>query len=340
MYLLKLFHQSDPARPIGARMSGTEGVISVGRDANSDWLIEDEEREVSRTHFELHVRGGRLTVRPLGSNGVFAGASSERLDSGQDHPLSVGDRIRFGKYLMQVDATPLASGSGAQAARTMILAAPFGTSAAIPSEWEDADDRSYAPSSSEASLLEAFCEGAKLDSSAFSTEDPAEVMRRAGMSYRQMVIGLAALMSERSAAKARIHIDRTTICAKDNNPFKWAPTQRLAIDLLLNKDRGFLTAADAIRASFEDIKKHLISAMAGYQAALQAMVRTTEPDRIQQGAKGRLLQNREAAAWNKYKDVHRDLSRQILEDHDGPINQAFVGAYNAKMRELDEEAKS
>ncbi len=337
MYLLKLFHQSDPARPIAGRMSGTEGVIRVGRDADSDWMIEDEEREVSRTHFELHVRGGRLLLRPLGSNGVFAGSSSERLRDGEDHPLAVGDSIRFGKYLMLVDATPLATGSGANAARTMILAAPFGHSASIPTEWEDAVERQQAPPTGEESLLEAFFEGAKLDSSAFSAEDPADVMRRAGESYRQMVIGLAALMGERTAAKARIHIDRTTICAKDNNPFKWAPTQRLAIDLLLNKDRGFLTAAQAIRVSFEDLKKHLISTMAGYQAALQAMARLTDPDTIQSSAKGGLLQSREAAAWNRYKDVHRELARQILEDQDGPLNQAFVGAYNDKMSELDGE---
>jgi predicted component of type VI protein secretion system len=335
MYLLKLFHQSDPAMPVAARLA-SEGVIRVGRDPASDWAIADDDCAISRHHLELHMRSGRLLLRPLGTNGVFSGVSAERLPIGEEFPLSVGDRFRFGKYSILVDASPLASVGSENAARTMILAAPFGNDAAIPTEWEDATDSPVMLGGG--SLLEAFCDGAKLDASAFSAEEPAEIMRRAGEAYRQMVIGLAALMRERAEAKARNHIDRTTIGAQDNNPFKWAPTQRLAIDLLLNKDCGFLSAAAAIRASFEDLKKHLISTLAGFQASLHSFVRLTAPDTIQQEAQKRsLLQTRDAAHWAAFQEVHESLARQIVEDEDGPLNQAFIEAYDRRMRELDRD---
>jgi predicted component of type VI protein secretion system len=336
MYLLKLFHQSDPARPIAARMASEE-VIRVGRDPASDWMIADDECEISRHHLELHMRSGRLLLKPLGANGVFGGSSAERLANGEEFPLSVGDRFRFGKYSILGDATPLASSNGADnAARTMIHAAPFGDSVAIPTEWDDAPDVQL--TAGDGSLLEAFCEGAKLNSSAFSAEDPAEVMRRAGEVYRQMVIGLAALMGERTHAKAQNHIDRTTIGAKDNNPFKWAPTQRLAIDLLAARDGGFLTGATAIKASIEDLKKHLISTLAGFQSSMKALVGLTAPSAIQQAAqKQSLLQSREAASWSAYQEIHSALVRQICEGEDGPLNQAFIEAYHAKMRELTQE---
>jgi predicted component of type VI protein secretion system len=334
MYLLKLFHQADPLHPIDARIS-REGVTRVGRDPGSDWVIADEECEISRTHLELHLRSGRLLLRPLGTNGVFSGQEQEKLPESVEVPLAVGDRFRFGKYSILVDASPYADGGREGAARTMIMAAPFGEKVSVPSEWADASDEWQA--SGDGSLLEAFCEGAKLDASVFSSDDPADVMRRAGAVYRQMVLGLADLMSERSSAKAQYRMDRTTIGAQNNNPFKWAPTQRLAIDLLTKKDCGFLAGAAAIRASFEDLKKHLISTVAGFRASLQAFIDATDPDAVQRNLrKDSLFQSRDAACWNAYRDLHEGLARQIAEDEDGPLNQAFLRGYDQTLRSLGE----
>jgi predicted component of type VI protein secretion system len=336
MYLVKLFHQSDPLRPVETRMT-PEGVIRVGRDPASDWVVRDEECEISRNHLELHLRAGRLMLRPLGTNGVFHGASAERLQDESDVPLGVGDRFRFGRYSMLIEACPFAGAPRDGAARTMILSAPLGESAIVPSEWSDAVEPQDV--SDTGSLLEAFCQGAKLDASAFSTEDPAEVMRQAGAVYRQMVLGLAALMSERSNAKSQYGMDRTTIGARENNPFKWAPTQRLAIDLLLKKDCGFLSGAAAIKASFEDLKRHLLSTLAGYRASLRALVDTTEPQAIHKGLqKESLFQSRDAACWGAFQTLHQSLARQISDDEDGPLNRAFTSAYAERMRELERDS--
>jgi predicted component of type VI protein secretion system len=333
MYLLKLFHEADAVQPISAHMVANE-ITQVGRDPSSHWVIPDADCEVSRNHLELILRDGSLLLRPLGANGVYAFESEERLPTGEDIPLALGDTFRFGKYKVTVGSVPFDSKASHAGNRTMVLAAPFGEAAAIPTEWSDAPEPP--PLSGDGSLLEAFCEGAKLDASAFSGEDPCDVMRRAGAVYRQMVLGLGDLMSERSSTKTQYRMDRTTIGAQDNNPFKWAPTQRLAIDLLLRRDSGFLSGAAAIKASFEDVKKHLLCTLAGFRASLAAVLDLGNPRRIEEQAESQsmFLKSRAAICWSEYEAVHRKLQEQALQDQDGPLNQAFIQAYEDKMRDL------
>lgn len=333
MFLLRLFHESDSAHPVGAHMLA-DGTTRVGRDPGSDWVIPDAECEVSRNHFELVCNGDAATIRPLGANGVYKGEAGERLPTGEDLPLTLGDCFSFGKYRVVVDPVPFANRSAASSNHTMVLAAPFGEAAEIPSEWADAAEPP--PLTGDGSLLEAFCEGAKLDASAFSSEDPADVMRRAGAIYRQMVLGLGDLMSERSSVKTHYRMDRTTIGAQDNNPFKWAPTQRLAIDLLLRREAGFLSGPAALKASFEDVKKHLLSTLAGFRASLLAVIDVGSPAAIEKRLSGQnhFLKNRGALAWTEYEKVHAEIARQATEDRDGPVNQAFIAAYGEKMDEL------
>ena len=155
-------------------------------------------------------------------------------------------------------------------ARTMVLTPPLGTSTAVPDDWSDASARRCPTANG--SLLEAFCEGAGLDASLLSSEEPAEIMRRAGAVYRQMVLGIGDLMAERDRARGQYKLSRTTIGGANNNPFKWAPTQRLAIDLLLAGSGSFLSGPAALQASFRDIKRHLIATFAGLHGSLRAAI--------------------------------------------------------------------
>ena len=337
MYLLKLFHRSDPEQAIQARMT-PEGVMTVGRDAASDWVISDPDCEISRHHLELHLFGGRLTLRPLGANGIFLGDSPDKLSDATVVPLSVGDRFRFGKYSMLVDACPFAEHASEHPTRTMIFPAPLERDAEIPMEWSDLPEPTF--DDREPSLLEAFCAGAGLDASAFSAEDPTEIMREAGAVYRQMVLGLSVLMEARTDTRTQFGLDRTTISAGHNNIFKWAPSQKLAIDLLVKKDDGFMFGAAAIRDSIGDLRKHLVASLSGYRAALAALLDTFDPDKVRSGVqKSNLLQSRDAAAWQAFQAVHHDLKRQFEGQGAGPVSRAFVEGYEAEMRELNRKPR-
>ncbi|MDX3909613.1 MAG: type VI secretion system-associated FHA domain protein TagH [Sphingobium sp.] len=334
MYIFKLFEQDDMQQAVDARML-QDGALRIGRDPQADWVMNDPSCEISRWHCEYHAREGDLFLRCMGANGVFDGKSGARLPLDSEICITVPNRIRFGRYVLVADHA-VQGRATVDEGQTLILSPPLGSSIAVPTEW--ADGSAPIGSAENGSLFEAFCEGAAIDASAFSAENPEQVMRRAGAVYRQMVLGLGDLMAERERVRGQYQLARTTIGGTNNNPFKWAPTQRLAIDLLLAEDHGFLSGPSAIAASFRDIKKHLIATFGGLRASLRAAVQAFDPADIASAtAGGSFLKSRAATNWETACERHADLVRQIVEGEDGSLNQVFVGAYDAAALELEAE---
>ena len=205
---------------------------------------------------------------------------------------------------------------------------------AVPSSWAGPE---AAEAPSDGSLLDAFCNGARLDASAFSGEDPIEVMRRLGAVYQQMVLGLGDLMSERTSVKTEYRMTRTTVFAEGNNPFKWAPAQRVATDLLRPRGEGFLSGPAAVKASFQDMKKHLLCMMAGLRAAVGSTLEALAPEEAEARLKGQslMLKNRDAMAFSEYVKLHAEFRMRADGDPDSPVNQAFKAAYERQLTELD-----
>jgi len=327
MYMLRLFDESDPVHPIDARML-RDGVMRIGRDPACDWAIPDPDREISRTHcaFDASARGLKLSC--TGANGVYDDATGARLPDATDILLDLPSTLRLGRFRLVAAPAPHDGLLGGNETRTMVLTPPLGASTDVPTDWSDAaiEPRVF----EEGSLLEAFCEGAGLDASLLSGEEPIEIMRRAGAVYRQMVLGIGDLMSERDRARARYHLSRTTIGGTGNNPFKWAPTQRLAIDLLLAGTSGFLSGPAALQASFQDIKRHLVATFAGLQASLRTAVDSFAPDAVDAATagKGSLLRSRATLQWQEVAERHADLRRQLDLAEGGSLDDAFVKGYD------------
>lgn len=330
MFIARLFDRSDAARPLDAHML-VEGTTRVGRDPLADWAIPDADCEISRQHLELVCRDNVLLVRPLGANGVFDGASGDRLADGEAVPVRPGDAVTFGRYRMVVEAAPLGRSGAAGGDATMVFAAPFGPATPVPTDWIDTDD--LPPIDDEGSLLEAFCEGARLDVSALSNENPADILRRAGHVYRQMILGLADLIGERSTGKSELQLERTTIGSQENNPFKWAPSRRLATDLLLGNEASFLTGPEAVKASFEDLKAHMLGTLAGFDAAVRALLDTVSPAAIERQLDGKsgFLKSQAASCWMEYERVHAALVEEAAERRAGPISRAFIAGYHERI---------
>ncbi len=326
MYMLQLFDADDMVQPLDARLI-RDGVLRIGRDTEADWPIADPDCALSRAHCELSASGDGLTLRALGANGVFDADTGERFPDAIDVVLPVPSALRLGRFRMVATQAPHGD-LEVDGALTMVLTPPLGSSVEVPSDWADAG----APRvSGEGSLLEAFCEGAGLDCSLLSEEEPTEIMRRAGAVYRQMVLGIGDLMAERDHARGRYQLTRTTISGANNNPFKWAPTQRLAIDLLLAGSSGFLSGPAALKASFRDVKRHLVATFAGLQGSLRAAIETFEPAALDAAVADRatLLKSRAALQMAEVADRHADLTRQISESMPGSLDRAFAAAYDA-----------
>jgi predicted component of type VI protein secretion system len=316
MFICRLFHRDRPFEQMEARLID-QGETTVGRDA--DWSLPDPDGVLSRVHLVLAVEAGRLFVCDQSTNGTYL-ADGERIGRDQPRELFPRDSLRLGVLDLLVDA-PVASNYDTSAA--LQATAPL----SLASEWQDATPaRLSAPAHRDISLIEAFCEGARLDASALSLEDPQDLMRRVGAIYQQTILGLATLMAERARLKSNYDLDRTTISAAANNPFKWTPTRKLAQDLLCGGDTGFLSDADAVRSSFEDLITHVNALAHGADTASSQAIQTLSPQAIEAEAKeqGSLLRSRHAVCW----DILIKRYAAINEQRQSNCG-AFTGAYQS-----------
>ena len=173
----------------------------VGRDPGADWAIPDPECEISRHHLEIALRERHARLAPAGRERRLP---QRRRRAASRRRRGVARRSATRSISANIGWSSIPSPSPRDRARpsTARWCSPRRSvsNATCPTDWPDASE--LPPLDDESSLLEAFCEGAKLDVSALSGEEPAEIMRRAGAIYRQMVLGLGDLVSERSTAKA------------------------------------------------------------------------------------------------------------------------------------------
>lgn len=193
-----------------------------------------------------------------------------------------------------------------------------------------------APASDEG-LFEHFCAGAGLSPAAFAGEDRAAMMERLGAIYRQAMLGVADLMQERTALRNEYRMLRTTVRPEGNNPFKWVPPQRIAVELLRSEDGGYLTGERALNEALRDVKAHLLCMLAGMRQALTATFDALSPDAVEKRIAGRgylMKAQRDAAAWTEYVALASELKDEAEDRADGLINRAFRAGYETQAGEL------
>jgi predicted component of type VI protein secretion system len=345
---LRLFRQADPSFQIDERRLD-DGELIIGRGRDADWPLDDPDCLLSRRHCSISFADGVATLTDLSANGVFLSSRAARAAAGETVGLTVGETLRLGDYMIVLDdaesaapPAPTARQADAPFLVTTEATAPLQSTPAKDFDWP-AEPQSTAANppgglaEDPGGLLEAFCAGAHLDVSAFAGEDPAVLMERLGAVYRQMVVGLAEVMSERTAVKAEYMMEHTTVRPSGNNPFRWASPQRIAIDLLREGHDGFLSGPAAVQASFGDVKRHLLCIFAGLRSALAATMDALSPETIEARIPARriLLKGHWAAAWQEYAMAHQHCRQGADEDADGLVNRGFRSGYARRLQELD-----
>jgi predicted component of type VI protein secretion system len=336
MITLRLFCQSDPARQIDERQLES-GQLTIGRGVEAGWRLEDAEHLLSRSHCSIGVVNGIATLTDLSINGVFIGGRDDRTRPREPVIVQPGEVLKLGGYIVVVETdngVPVSTSRTPRQADAPFLRVcepsepPLARAAGAPA------DRAGHPDNG--ALLEAFCAGAHLDVSAFADEDPYAIMQRLGAVYQQMVVGLTAVMSERTAVKADYLMDHTTVRTTGNNPFRWANPQRIALDLLRDGQNGFVSGPRAVEASFGDLKKHMLCIFAGLKSALDATLETLSPEAIEARVPAAgLFRDQSRAAWREYATTHRQVQTETQEDADGLVNREFRLGYARRLSEFD-----
>jgi predicted component of type VI protein secretion system len=350
VHTLKLYHRRSPSEPLEARTL-EHGDLAIGRDPKAGWAIPDPTAQLSRLHCILAVVDGRLTLQDLSPNGVFIDDESTRAPYRDRTALPETAKLFLGPFIITVEPGAEVSPSQTQIGEAPSLCRPAVLSMdalSIPDDWTaivgqelPVEPRPDAPDETKkkpSPVFAAFCAGAKLDPREFADEDEADVMRRVGAVYQATVIGLSTLMNQRQVAKQDFGIDKTKIGQAENNPFKFSATSRLGADVLRHHKRGFLTGSEAVKAAFVDVKKHLISMLAGSRAILTAALDALSPERIDQSLRGEsfFLGSKGAAAWKEYERVYTAFRMEVLTNPSGSIDAAFRAAYARQLQELEE----
>jgi type VI secretion system FHA domain protein len=78
--------------------------MTIGRGAESDIVLPDPQRYLSKTHCIIEFNGQGGTIIDLSTNGVFLDDSPERLPRNVPMPLVEGNVLRFGGYQISVVA--------------------------------------------------------------------------------------------------------------------------------------------------------------------------------------------------------------------------------------------
>jgi predicted component of type VI protein secretion system len=355
MHALKLYHRSKPDQPIEARTLAC-GDLAIGRDPKAGWVLPDATTQVSRLHCILTATEGHLTLQDLSRNGVFVNDEHTRAPYRDPLPLGPAAKLFVGPYLIAVEAVADASqplmqiGEPPSLFRSPLLSSD---ELSIPDDWtaicepqqpvkvEAASKLISKETKQPSCAFIAFCAGAKIDPREFADEDEVDVMRRAGAVYQATVLGLSALMNERQTAKQDFGIDKTKIGLCENNPFKVTATSRLGVDVLRRSKRGFITGPEALKAAFVDIKKHLVSMLAGSRAALASALDTLNPERINEDLRGPsfLMGGKAGSAWKEYQRVYSAFRMDVLTNPRNSTDAAFRKAYARQMLELEEAGK-
>ena len=197
-------------------------------------------------------------------------------------------------------------------------------------------------------LWSAFCEGADVAIEPQQGIDP-ELMRIVGSLLRTAVDGTLQMMAVRATAKHELRADVTMIQARNNNPLKFSPDARSALEQMLQPPmRGFLAGPAAMTDAMHDLVGHTIGTMAGTRAALEGVLDRFTPQQLEAKLTDHsmldtvLPMNRRAKLWALYLQHFEAIRNEAQDDFHTLFGRAFLAAYEQQLERLqrDEPGKA
>ena len=184
-----------------------------------------------------------------------------------------------------------------------------------------------APAPASASIsLDAFFRGAGLPARKLDDREAEQVLQRLGQLMREVVLGINENLHLRSEQKNVLRVPTTTIQPQNNNPLKFSAGIEEALNnLLFRQSAEYLSAVDAVRETFTDIKQHQQHMLAAMRTAVADYVSRLDPEELEQkvaNGKSGMLAN--ATNKLKYWDLFKDLYQVVSQHQPGQFPPQFV----------------
>jgi type VI secretion system FHA domain protein len=174
--------------------------------------------------------------------------------------------------------------------------------------------------------LDAFFRGAGLAPQRMDDRQTEQVLHRLGQLMREVVLGVTENLHLRAEQKNVLRVPTTTIQPQNNNPLKFSAGVEEALNnLLFRESAEYLSAVDAVRETFGDIKQHQQHLLAAVRTAVNDYVGRLDPEELESkinSGRGGLLMN--AANKLKYWDLFKDLYQVVSQHQPGQFPHQFI----------------
>jgi type VI secretion system FHA domain protein len=200
--------------------------------------------------------------------------------------------------------------------------APPKPAASSPAAKTTPTAQTAAPSAS----LDAFFRGAGLPAQRLDEKQTEQVLHRLGQLMREVVLGVTENLHLRAEQKNTLRVPTTTIQPQNNNPLKFSAGVEEALNnLLFRESSEYLSAVDAVRETFGDIKQHQQHLLSAVRTAVVDYVNRLDPEelesKISSGRGGALIN---AANKLKYWDLFKDLFEVVSQHQPGQFPHQFI----------------
>jgi type VI secretion system protein len=173
--------------------------------------------------------------------------------------------------------------------------------------------------------LDAFFRGAGLPPQRLNDKQAELILHRLGQLMRELVLGVTENLHLRAEQKNVLRVPTTTIQPQNNNPLKFSASVEEALNnLLFRESPEYLSAVDAAREAFGDIKQHQQHLLGAMRAAVVDYVARLDPEELENkvgNGKGGLLN---AANKLKYWDLFKDLFAVVSNCQPGQFPHQFI----------------
>lgn len=322
----------------GVFVNGSDTPVGQGHPQR---LFDGDQLRIGEFEIAVDISGGDEELREDGMRDSIVRAQLVPEDESVELMLVAEDKLTADSHL-QRHLSPSAS-----AVAKVKGAAPRPAAVAVSQPKKAAAKAVPAPapppaagSDPEQRVLNQFLEAAGIKPEAIAGQSPTEVLRGSAKLLRVMVSGLMEVLRERSHMKDTFRLPQTVMQAAQNNPLKFSPTVDEALRYLLN-DRGegaYLSAEDAVRAAFRDVRQHEQALVKAMLQAVQDYVERFDPEelktRFDKGLKrgGLLSSANKLKYWELYEESYPALTQR---EEGGPpqlFTEEFARAY---LQEVD-----
>jgi type VI secretion system protein len=175
-----------------------------------------------------------------------------------------------------------------------------------------------------APTLDAFFRGAGLQPARLDDKQAEQVLQRLGQIMREVVLGLSENLHVRAEQKNAMRVPTTTIQPHNNNPLKFSASVEEALNNLLFRDSPeYLSAVDAVRETFGDVKQHQQHLLSAMRAAVVSYIGRLDPEELENKiGRGNALLG--AANRLKYWDLYKDLFQVVSQCQAGQFPHQFI----------------